>query len=406
MQFKAHILSAVSIALLGSALAFSGELDALLYKALTSYYSVTQASLTHTCLATAFIALLPLVLFNSSQQIHTLVGICLYLIYVLIFLTISIFIFQIWLPPIKILLAVFIAYLLWVALRAKTVQSSMDFVLQNMRNELIRLGMESEEDSYGLPDISQQSRVSKLMLTMQHLRDLHKSRNDALMFISHDIRTPLNAAILLLDKFEKTKDSERMHQLLARANLMAEGFVHATRAESADVNKFKVIDMVSLTQQVIDDLYELIHAKYINLQTDFLNDHIWVRGDFGLLFRTVSNLLLNAVNYSPDNSVVKVCLSADGDSLALKIIDQGPGIPESKISKLFKRFSRVDEEYQAMNGCGLGLYFVNITVKKHRGSVAVRNLANRGAEFLVKLPLERRKINLDVPHERRVQVQP
>ena len=282
-------------------------------------------------------------------------------------------------------------------------QSSIDHALHAMRTELIRLGIEPEEDLICGSSDSHHARVSKLTLTMHHLRDLHKSRNDALMFISHDIRTPLSAAMMLVDKFEKNKYTDRMHQLLARANSMAEGFVHASRDESADVNKFKVIDIVSLTQQVIDDFYELANVKQLTFQTDFPSNNIWVRGDFGLLFRAISNILLNAVNHSPNSSMVKISLTSDAFSSVLKVADQGPGIPEDHIPKLFKRFSRVDEEYQSLKGYGLGLYFVNITVKKHRGSFAVINLPNQGAEFSIKLPLERRKVSLQVPYERRAE---
>lgn len=404
MQLKAQILPAAFIAFFGSALALSSQADANIYSFLSTHHSIHHASWWLTCLATTLIALIPLFFFNRFTQIHSLAGISLYFVYVILFLMALVFVLDVWFPPVKVLLATLIAYLLWTAFKARSLQSSIDMALHNMRNELISLGMEPEDELRKPVSTSQQERVSKLMRTMQHLRDLHKSRNDALMFISHDIRTPLSAAIMLLDKFENNKHSSRMHQLLARASVMAEGFVHASRAESADVNKFKVIDMVSLTQQVIDDLYELIHVKQLRLETNFPEDSIWVRGDFGLLFRTVSNVLLNAVNYSPEQSAIHVAMTADAFSLSLKIIDQGPGIPEEKIPKLFKRFSRIDGEYQALNGCGLGLYFVNITVKKHRGSVAVRNLANQGAEFLIRLPLERRKVNLQVPHERRAEV--
>ena len=113
---------------------------------------------------------------------------------------------------------------------------------------------------------------------------------------------------------------------------------------------------------------------------------------------------MNAVNYSPVNGWLDVLLSVDGKNLQLRIMDQGPGIPESRLPQLFKRFSRAEDEYHCWNGCGLGLYFVSITVKKHRGSVSVRNLPDAGAEFLIVLPLERRKVNLDVAYERRAEV--
>lgn len=148
-------------------------------------------------------------------------------------------------------------------------------------------------------------------------------------------------------------------------------------------------------------MYELINAKDLIVSKNFPGESVLVRGDYGLLYRAVSNILLNAVNYSPKNGKLQLLLSADDKNLQLKIVDEGPGIPESKLPQLFKRFSRVEDEYNSANGSGLGLYFVNITVKKHRGNVSVRNLDGCGAEFLITLPLERRKVNLNVPYERR-----
>ncbi len=400
-KIKTHIIPAVCIALVGVMLAFGDKLDDALYKFLTQFYSVPQASFLLTCSISVLIAVLPLLFFNVLKRFNAATVISAYLSIVLLFFAGTILLFDIWLSPVKALLAVLIAYLLWLTLITKAAQNSIDDVLQNMRNELSQLGMEPVEELAETIAASSQSRIARLMLTMQHLRDLHKSRNDALMFISHDIRTPLGAAIQLLDKFEQTKYTQRMQQLLERANMMAEGFIHASRAESADVNKFAAIDIENLCQQVVDDLYELINAKDLIVSKNFPGESVLVRGDYGLLYRAVSNILLNAVNYSPKNGKLQLLLSADDKNLQLKIVDEGPGIPESKLPQLFKRFSRVEDEYNSANGSGLGLYFVNITVKKHRGNVSVRNLDGCGAEFLITLPLERRKVNLNVPYERR-----
>lgn len=403
-KIKTHIIPAVCIALVGVMLAFGDKLDDALYQFITQFHNASQASFLLTCSTSVLIAALPLLFFNVSKRFNAATLTSAYLSIVLLFFAGTILFFDIWLSPVKALLAVLIAYLLWLTLITKAAQNSIDDVLQNMRNELSQLGMEPVEELADTTTASSQSRIARLMLTMQHLRDLHKSRNDALMFISHDIRTPLGAAILLLDKFEQTKYTHRMQQLLERANMMAEGFIHASRAESADVNKFGVIDVVNLIQQVVDDLYELIHAKDLNIHTNFPGECVLVRGDYGLLFRAISNVLMNAVNYSPKSGQVQLLLTTDSKNLQLRVIDEGPGIPESKLPQLFKRFSRVEDECKSANGSGLGLYFVNITVKKHRGNVSVTNLDGCGAEFLITLPLERRKVNLNVPYERRSDV--
>ncbi len=400
-KIRTHGLPALSAAVVLALWVFQAELDALIYQWILQFRYLPSASAELTYLMSvpaAFLLLLGVNRFRHAHMRHLFVA---YLAYLLLLLAAAALLLGVWLPPLKVLLVMVLAHLLWLALSAKSAQDSIDYVLQNMHTELTHLGMEAEEDAQQLSVISQQSRIARLMLTMQHLRDLHKSRNDALMFISHDIRTPLGAAILLLEKFEPSKYTQRMQQLLERAHLMAEGFVHASRAESADVNKFNVIDMVSLTQQVVDDLYELMQAKRLHEKIHVPEAHVLVRGDYGLLYRAVSNVLSNAVNYSPENATVEIDLTADTNSMELRVLDQGPGIPENKIPKLFKRFSRAEEEYPTNNGCGLGLYFVNVTVRKHRGNVAVRNLSHRGAEFLIKLPLERRKVNLTVPYERR-----
>ena len=72
----------------------------------------------------------------------------------------------------------------------------------------------------------------------------------------------------------------------------------------------------------------------------------------------------------------------------LKITDEGLGIAPEKINKLFKRFSRVEGENQAPEGGGLGLYFVEVTVKKHYGNVAVESVLGKYTTFSITLPLE------------------
>lgn len=355
-----------------------------------------------TCLLTIALVLLPLLWFPKLSPFWSLLGIGVYIITVVALIFAIAYFYKVWLPPTSAILAILLAYPLWSCSKVNAAQAALDQALQNLQDELARLGMEHEEVTPLGDDDPQQARIRKLALTAKHLRDMHKSRSDALAFISHDIRSPLGAAMLLLDKLENNKYSMRMQQLLERAHKMAEGFLQASRAEMSDVNKFHVLDMVSLTQQVVDDAYELLAAKSLNVEIQHTEDNVWVRGDFGLLFRAVSNILLNAVNYSPEGAVIKVIIESDDVALRLKVIDQGPGIPENKLQKLFKRFSRVESEHQDQNGSGLGLYFVGITIRKHRGTVSAANAHGQGAEFVITLPVERRKNNLPVIDDRRV----
>jgi len=402
MQFKDRIFIMAVLGLFACLLVVSVELNTHTFSAFVDNKALVRTPVWLTCLLTVVLVLLPLFWFPKLSPLYSLLGIGVYIITIVSVIFAMAYFYEVWLPPTSTILAILLAYPLWSCSKVNAAQAALDQALQNLQDELARLGMEHEEESPLGDDDPQQARIRKLALTARHLRDMHKSRSDTLAFISHDIRSPLGAAMLLLDKFEDNKYSIRMQQLLERAHKMAEGFLQASRAEMSDVNKFHVLDMVSLTQQVVDDAYELLTAKSIAVEMHHTEDNVWVRGDFGLLFRAVSNILLNAVNYSPEGAVIKVMIESDDIALRLKVIDQGPGIPENKMQKLFKRFSRVESEHQDQNGSGLGLYFVDITIRKHRGTVSAANMHRQGAEFVITLPVERRKNNLPVIDDRRV----
>jgi len=393
------------LALIACLLALSAEFNAHILSVIMDDQSVRRAPLALICLLTVLFAVLPFLWFSKLSPVYTLLSICVYIAAVVVLVFAAAYLFKIWIPPTGSILAILLAYPIWSCVRLNSAQTALDHALQNLQDELARLGMEPQSEPTYNGEDPQQARIRKLALTTKHLRDMHKSRSDTLVFISHDIRSPLGVAMLLLDKFEQNQYRARMGHLLARAHTMAEGFLQASRAEMSDVNKFNVLDMVSLMQQVVDDAYELLETKNISLEMQHPEDHVWVRGDFGLLFRALSNILLNAVNYSPERSVIRVVIDKDDAMLRLKVTDQGPGIPEDKIQKLFKRFTRVEGEHQDQSGSGLGLYFVGVTIRKHRGTVSAANVPMQGAEFVVTLPLERRKKNLPVAYDRRVKLQ-
>lgn len=354
-----------------------------------------------TSLVCILFALLPLIWLPKLSPTKSLLAISCYFFGVLLLMVSFPHLVSVWVPPSSALLAIVLIYPIWSYRRLKSIQASLDVELQNLRNELAVLGMEPDDIFNHSDGDPLQSRILKVQLTTKHLRELHRSRSDTLAFISHDIRAPLGAAMMLLDQFGENKHSERMRRMLGRAYNMAESFLQASRAEMANVNKFHELDMVSIVQQAVDDIYEVLLSKQLKLIAMLPEDSVWVRGDFGLLLRAVSNILINAVTYSPQGAAIKVELVNDNQRLTLEITDQGPGIAPTKIPKLFKRFSRLDAEHQSRKGSGLGLYFVDVTIKKHHGSMEVISQLGKGTAFIISLPLERRKKYLPVENDRR-----
>jgi len=406
MLLKDRISLMVGLVLVACLFVVGAEYNAHAFSEIIDNQSVVHAPIWLSCLFAVLFAALPFLWFPRISPIKTLLSICVYMAIVIALVFVIAYFFKVWIAPTGVILTILLTYPLWSCAKLNSAQLALDQALQNLQDELTKLGMEQEAGKFHNDEDPQQARIRKLALTAKHLRDMHKSRSDTLAFISHDIRAPLGAAMLLLEKFEHNKYSERMRHLLERAHTLAEGFLQASRAEMSDVNKYHVLDLVSLVQQAIDDMYELLSTKKISVETIFPEDNVWVRGDFGLLFRAVSNVLLNAVNYSPEQSVIKVIIDKDAALSRLSVIDQGPGIPEDKIQKLFKRFSRADGEHQDQDGSGLGLYFVGITIRKHRGTVSVESARVQGAEFVITIPLERRKNNIPVAYDRRAKPEP
>lgn len=407
MQFERRIFVIVGLALFSCLLTLGAELNARLLSVVVDNESVQHAPVWLACVFTMLAAALPFLCFSRLPPVYGLLAICLYIVAITFFAFVTAYLLQLWIAPTGAIVAILLAYPLWSCARLNTAQLALDQALQNLQDELTRLGMEPEvESGHDAKEDPQQARIRRLALTAKHLRDMHRARSDTLVFISHDIRAPLGAAMLLLEKFEHNKYTERLQHLLQRAYNVAEGFLQASRAEMSDVNKFNVLDLVSITQQASDDIFERLNAKGIVLKFESSEANVWIRGDFGLLFRAISNVLLNAVSYSPENAVIKVLIDKDEKMSRLRVVDQGPGIPDDRMERLFKRFSRVDGEYQDQEGSGLGLYFVGVTIRKHRGSVSVENVQPHGAMFEISIPLERRMRNIPVEHDRRMKATP
>ena len=342
-----------------------------------------------TCLISVMLALVPLLFLPKLSPLKSLLSIVGYYFVVMVIAIAMPSLFNIWVPPASALIAILLAYPIWSWRKLESAQVYLDHALKNLHDDLALLGVDKRELEYENDKDSMRSRISNVRLASKHLRDLHGVRRDTLSFISHDLRAPLGAAIMLLNEDDiNHKHLPRIANMLNKSLAMADSFLQSSRAEMADASKFQDLDLVSLVQQALDDVYAIAHSKKVILNTHLPDDNLWLKGDFGLLQRAVTNVLLNAVKYSPLEGMIYVELEEKNNEAILSITDAGPGIEAERIDRLFKRFSRAEGDHQAAGGTGLGLYFVDVTIKKHGGSVFVRSELGHGATFTLTLPLE------------------
>lgn len=218
------------------------------------------------------------------------------------------------------------------------------------------------------------------------LKASEKKRDEALRFLSHDMRAPQASILTLLEMQANHPESltaaqlaERVGRYARRTLNLADEFLRLARAERMRSVDFQPLDLVALLDEVRDDGFELARAKSMQLTLDVGVEEAWVKGDSELLRRAVANLVGNAIKYSPPERAVKIGLVADRTSegaaaWALFVADQGYGIAQENLPRLFERFARFREEGQPEEeGVGLGLAFVKTVVERHGGRINVHS---------------------------------
>jgi signal transduction histidine kinase len=256
-----------------------------------------------------------------------------------------------------------------------------------LSEDLKHLGSEIIEKKKAYPDDLNQ-RISQVKRASELLRSLQKKRNETLSFISHDLRTPLATALMLLRGDDAASHKNKIVDMLARANQLADSFLKLSKAEAILPTQFKTLELNGLLQETADNLYEIARAKKMGIDLQIAEDALWVQGDFALLQRVFENLLNNAIQYGNENTRVVLSAAKNNQYAVVQIKNLGVGIAQDKIPHLFQKFTRLEESAKMTKGSGLGLYFVWLTSQKHGGSVEVDSLPQQFTTFTVRLPLQ------------------
>lgn len=230
---------------------------------------------------------------------------------------------------------------------------------------------------------------------ISELRAAQREREDALRFLSHDMKSPASS---LLGLAQLQRDSERAlppDQLSQRLDLLAQrllalvdGFVGLARAEAADPSAFQELDLRDSLQDAIDECWAVAQARHVTVDAQLPAVSLRVHGDRTLLARAVINLLGNALKFSPEASRVWIRCRVRQQEVTVEVEDSGPGVAEESQALLFQRFSRgVHRASQDPGGAGLGLAFVRVIAEKHGGRAAMQAAPAGGAIFTITLPL-------------------
>jgi len=230
-------------------------------------------------------------------------------------------------------------------------------------------------------------------------RRVEAVRRDFVANVSHELKTPVGALALLAEATEEAADDPeavsrfagRMRQEAARLTVLVRDLITLTRIQSCEpVTDAKPVDLDAIVTEAIDRCRMKANKHGITL-TSGGDQNLTVLGDEDMLVTALRNLIENAVAYSPERTRVVVSTQRSGKKTAeVSVADQGIGIPERDLERIFERFYRVDPaRSRATGGTGLGLAIVKHVTAAHGGKITVWSREGAGSTFTLRLPLQK-----------------
>ena len=218
-----------------------------------------------------------------------------------------------------------------------------------------------------------------------------KLRDDFIATLTHDLRTPLLAAIQTLTFFlngalgELDEKQKLLLATMQKSNEDLLGLVNALlEVYKYDADKLELtktnFNIYNLVEQVYNELQPLAQSKEIEFKIECTNKDLTVNADRSEIRRVICNLCGNAINYTQNGGRVIITLKNEGNDLIFSVSDNGSGIPQEDIPNMFQRFSQGTSKKRS-TGTGLGLYLSRQIIESHGGKIWLESTLNKGSEF-------------------------
>jgi two-component system sensor histidine kinase VicK len=234
---------------------------------------------------------------------------------------------------------------------------------------------------------------SVLDITSQKMDEERK--NDFIGMVSHELKTPLTSMLayqqILRKKLKNSTDEftrvalDKSNQQIRKMTSMINGFLNISHLESGKIKlKKETFDMRLLLEELIEDFHMITNTHEIVLHTCA---NAMLHADREKISSVVSNLISNAIKYSPHGKLIEVSCSSAQDHIQVSIRDEGMGIKEEDRKHLFERFYRISTSHREnISGFGIGLYLSKEIVERHDGKIWLESQSGIGSTFTFSLP--------------------
>ena len=232
-----------------------------------------------------------------------------------------------------------------------------------------------------------------ILVDLSPVQRVDHVRRDFISNVSHELRTPIASIGALVETLE-LGDLEageqaaflgRIRNQVERMALLTNELLDLSRIESGAIHlEPEAVDLASAVAEAQAALAPRLEARGVRIEGPE-GEALQVEADRPATVRIVTNLLDNALKFSPEGSAITVAVEDEDPLVAVEVCDDGPGIAAQDLDRVFERFYKA-EHSRADDGAGLGLAIVKHLVQAHGGTVAARNEAGRGAAMTVRLP--------------------
>jgi len=259
------------------------------------------------------------------------------------------------------------------------------------------IGEGKREITVTIIPLTENELVLVLLRDESEAQRVHDVRRDFVANISHELKTPIGALSLLSEAVLGAKDdseavtrfASRMQVEAKRLTDLVQEIIQLSRVQDSDpLNEAQILSASDIIKEALDQGRTTADSRQITLTFQESKD-AFILGDRDQLTMAIHNLIENAVNYSPAETKVAVSTSIDNEIITISVADQGIGIPEAEVERIFERFYRVDPaRSRETGGTGLGLSIVKHIITKHGGEISVWSSENVGSTFSIRLPIQ------------------
>ena len=232
----------------------------------------------------------------------------------------------------------------------------------------------------------------------EHVR-LDNMRKEFVADVSHELKTPITSIMgyadtLLEGEYDKETQNRFLNVIASEARRMAQlvtDLLTLSRYDSKKIKKEETeFDLGDLVKKCQEKLKFEIEKKGHNMECFVTASVPPVQADKYGIERVVLNILSNAIKYTPENGTIKVYVGFVYNDAYIKVIDNGIGIPEGDLGRIFERFYRVDKaRTREMGGTGLGLSIAKEILDQNKGSIDIKSEVGKGTEVVIRLPAKK-----------------